>query len=285
MAQDKIVGSDQVRIALLTKINNDIEELFNTISAINSGTFIGLTDTPDSYTAGQILFMTASEITGDSDLQWDNTNKKLTIGSNIVLPASGNILIGTTTDNGEKLQINGAILLGNSAGNVAGTIRWTGSDFEGYDGSAWKSLTTSSGGAIDNSIDSVIDDTGTNINLGTSWANLDATYFKLDLPAAGDYLIYTSFTLRFEEGYGDSGAYFRLYNNTDSTVISNSERRGLYVVDNTDNYINVGVSFLWKVSVSGAKIIYLQGYADQASAMAILIGSNYKSEFGYIRIS
>lgn len=44
----------------------------------------------------------------------------------------------------EDLQVQGSIKLGSSSGTPsAGAIRWTGSDFEGYDGTAWKSLTRS----------------------------------------------------------------------------------------------------------------------------------------------
>ncbi|MEO1517078.1 MAG: hypothetical protein AAFV95_18790 [Bacteroidota bacterium] len=47
----------------------------------------------------------------------------------------------------QKLEINGAIKINNTPGTgvaatpVAGTIRWTGTDFQGYNGTEWKSLT------------------------------------------------------------------------------------------------------------------------------------------------
>ena len=43
----------------------------------------------------------------------------------------------------EKLTVEGAVTLGDSENSppVAGTIRWTGTDFEGWDGSVWRSLT------------------------------------------------------------------------------------------------------------------------------------------------
>jgi len=53
--------------------------------------------------------------------------------------------IGTSTPL-ERLDLEGAIRIGNTVNNNAGTIRWTGTDFEGYTGSEWKSL-TSGGGA------------------------------------------------------------------------------------------------------------------------------------------
>ncbi|MBD3179755.1 MAG: hypothetical protein GF417_09200 [Candidatus Latescibacteria bacterium] len=45
----------------------------------------------------------------------------------------------------EILTVGGAVTLGNSAANTTGTLRWTGSDFEGYNGSAWQSLTGGGG--------------------------------------------------------------------------------------------------------------------------------------------
>lgn len=43
----------------------------------------------------------------------------------------------------ERLEVEGAIIISNNEAQnpVAGTIRWTGQDFEGFDGTQWKSLT------------------------------------------------------------------------------------------------------------------------------------------------
>ena len=68
-------------------------------------------------------------------------------GSNYALRASaaGNVCVGANIPSSEKLRVDGGIQLGNSAGSTTGTIRWTGSDFEGYDGSAWQSFTATGG--------------------------------------------------------------------------------------------------------------------------------------------
>lgn len=42
----------------------------------------------------------------------------------------------------QKLDVGGAIRIGNTSDLHAGSIRWTGTDFEGYDGSGWNSLTS-----------------------------------------------------------------------------------------------------------------------------------------------
>jgi len=54
----------------------------------------------------------------------------------------GSLGIGTTTPGG-KLEVSGEVVIGDSTVGAprAGTMRWTGSDFEGYNGTEWVSLT------------------------------------------------------------------------------------------------------------------------------------------------
>jgi hypothetical protein len=40
----------------------------------------------------------------------------------------------------EKLHVNGAVLIGNTSTNNTGTIRWNGTNFQGYNGSSWINL-------------------------------------------------------------------------------------------------------------------------------------------------
>jgi len=53
---------------------------------------------------------------------------------------SGTLGVGVSNP-AEQLEVAGAIKVGNTTNANAGAIRWTGADFEGYDGSVWKSLT------------------------------------------------------------------------------------------------------------------------------------------------
>ena len=74
-------------------------------------------------------------------------NWHLRVGASDVLTAeSGTYNIGIDLmDPEEKLDVNGAVRIGTTANTNAGTIRWTGSDFEGYDGGTWHSFTSNGG--------------------------------------------------------------------------------------------------------------------------------------------
>jgi hypothetical protein len=84
-------------------------------------------------------------ITGSGTLgyipMWNSTSS---LNNSVIYQSAGNVGIGTTPT--EKLDVNGAIRIGNTATSNAGTIRWTGSDFQGYNGTAWVSLTSGAGG-------------------------------------------------------------------------------------------------------------------------------------------
>jgi len=57
----------------------------------------------------------------------------------IYIKQAGNVGIGLTNPL-EKLHVNGAVLLGNTANSNSGAIRWNGSNFLGYNGSSWVNL-------------------------------------------------------------------------------------------------------------------------------------------------
>ena len=78
-------------------------------------------------------------ITGSAS--WDSIYSHWTknAGSSELTYTVANVGIGTT-DPTEKLHVNGGVLIGNTTATTNGTIRWTGSDFEGRKGGAWVTL-------------------------------------------------------------------------------------------------------------------------------------------------
>lgn len=63
----------------------------------------------------------------------------------VIVDANGNTGIGMITP-AEKLEVNGRIVVGDSVVTpVAGAIRWSGTDFEGFNGTTWVSLTDNGG--------------------------------------------------------------------------------------------------------------------------------------------
>lgn len=94
---------------------------------------------------------------------------------------SGNIGIGTTGP-AEKLDVNGAIKVGNTTTNNAGSIRWTGSAFQGYNGSSWNTFgTTGTGGWVNFNGTGA---NGTNMTIRGS-SNVTSVYKN----SGGDYTI------------------------------------------------------------------------------------------------
>jgi hypothetical protein len=53
---------------------------------------------------------------------------------------AGNLGIGTITDPQETIHASGALIVGAASNTNAGTIQWTGSNFQGYTGSTWLDL-------------------------------------------------------------------------------------------------------------------------------------------------
>ncbi len=132
---------------------------------------IKLTAVPYAFRAGQAdtLTITGGSVTGDNLLQkapgsvqsLSSANAGLRInqtgsggllqlqgnGSDVLtVDKLGNLAIDGTAQIGagsalEQLTVGGAINLGNTSNSNAGTIRWTGTDFEGFDGASWLSLT------------------------------------------------------------------------------------------------------------------------------------------------
>lgn len=101
-------------------------------------------------------------------------------GSSIYVNSdSDKVGIGTTSPT-ETLDIQGAVRLGDTATTNPGTIRWTGSDFEGYNGSEWVSLTKPSpGSGVPQG--AIIMWSGSTSNVPEGWALCDGNNGRPDL--------------------------------------------------------------------------------------------------------
>lgn len=121
---------------------------------------IKLTATPYSLRSGQAdsLTITGGTITGDNLFQKapgsveviNSANSGLRFnqtGAGGLLQLQGNgsdVFTVSKTGNvaaSGSLVLGAGATLGNSSSTTAGTLRWSGTDFEGYDGFLWKSLT------------------------------------------------------------------------------------------------------------------------------------------------
>jgi len=89
--------------------------------------------------------------------------KKLYFSSIVFLAFSLSVQAQTgmgigTNNPAEKLEVVGAIKLGTTTATNTGTIRWNGTNFQGYDGSQWVNLDESSSGG--NTLDAAYDEGG-----------------------------------------------------------------------------------------------------------------------------
>ncbi len=93
-----------------------------------------------------IMQFTISQEQGQGTLEYTTNSfamKKLDADGNaseIYLHDNGNVGINKATPS-ESLEVEGALRLGNTNNTNEGTIRWTGTDFQGRKGSNWVSLT------------------------------------------------------------------------------------------------------------------------------------------------
>jgi len=109
---------------------------------------------------------------GNSEIEASSDNLSLQ-------PSSGNVGIGAISP-GQKLVVSGKIQVGNdSATPTAGTIRFTGTDFEGYTGTEWVSLTGASANPEDPNYTACL-------NAGGSWVDAQSVcYFPGSSCASG----------------------------------------------------------------------------------------------------
>jgi hypothetical protein len=164
------------------------------------------------FSATSGLFTTDLSFSSGSDLLIGNNRYAFRASSN---PNYGLFFSSTSTEyqflnnaaspvfavnaNNGNARLNGGLQLGNSSSAQAGNIRWTGSDFQGYTGSNWTSLTNGSGGGSIWSQSGNLIFTTNKVAIGTN--QIDADY---DFQISGDVLMQSDNGSLFF-GYPDNG--------------------------------------------------------------------------------
>ncbi len=150
---------------------------------------------------------------------------------------NGNVGVGTSSPN-EKLEVNGAIVIGNSSADTtkAGTIRWNPetNDFEGFTGKRWRSLTAGSiiyGNSEGNEISKHIADDP-----------IEDNHFGASVSISGDYAIVGA-----PYNYDKASAY--IFHHTD---IGWEKEAKLIASDGADNYFGNSVSISGDYAIIGA---------------------------------
>lgn len=155
------------------------------------------------------------------------------IGPSAGLNTTGNVGIATTNPI-EKFEVNGAIRLGTTSTTNNGTLRFTGTDFEGYVGGQWRSLTaTTSGGAGTWTL------SGTNLysaNSGNTGIGTTSPLTKLHI-TGNMTLDDVSPTIYTGIGNTDQNRYLTIISSPNATFASGLKAGGLLVAD-AYNYAN-----------------------------------------------
>ena len=167
-----------------------------------AGSTLGLTTTDDSMMFSTNHTIRINDYDDSSDVaNFDIANSLFELES-LNLQLNSNYISNDGSDAGLSFEsTNGAVFsneiqIGSLAGSsVAGKLRWTGSDFEGYDGSNWLSLTSGGSSVEEITQSSHGFDNDFIYHNGTSWvkaqadsADTCATHFAVNIDTDNFYL-------------------------------------------------------------------------------------------------
>lgn len=93
----------------------------------------------DHATAGYALLAQANTFAAGATFSAQHATLPGVLVSSGLVVTNGSVGIGTALPL-QRLDVNGAVRLGNSTSDVPGSIRYNGASFEGYNGSAWVAL-------------------------------------------------------------------------------------------------------------------------------------------------
>ena len=152
-----------------------------------SNTIFAITNTDGSAVAGLSVEggVTALTFSGDGQNITNLDASNIASGSISDARLSSNVGLLNTAQTFSALQtFNDGLTLGSTTNTTAGTLRWTGVDFEGYNGSAWVSLTSGGGGGggggAAGSVVSVIKSADETVNNSAALQNDNHLTFAVD---------------------------------------------------------------------------------------------------------
>jgi hypothetical protein len=201
------------------------------------------------FRAGMFLGRTYMGLTGAWHLQLGGFDR-ISASS-----ATGNVGIGAA-DLQEKLNVDGAVRIGTTSGTNAGTIRWNGDDFEGYNGSSWRSL-TASGGSLpsgssgqtlrhngsDWTASSLLYNDGTNIGIGTT-SPLEKLHVKDNGPTYAYIEAESGYASGVMLGVGGTPEWSLLYHPVEGTIQMYKEGFGAKMVIGDGGRVGIGTTIL-----------------------------------------
>lgn len=182
------------------------------------------------------------------------------------------------TDPQELLDVSGRIKIGGSTiGSAdAGTIRWNGTNFQGYNGSTWLNLDEGELATSVTGTNSASSFWGNQTLTGTSWTDIISIY----IPEPGRYLILTDMILLNDVGSSGCSASFRLTNSI-SGPIANSESQSIFnsgdVIwpSNSRSVVNVSAAPCY-IRLQGRRVV---------GTTVIRNGSYGSTKISYIKLS
>jgi hypothetical protein len=194
---------------------------------------------------------------GRTYLDNDNNWRLQLGGDRFVTVKSETGLVGIgTEDPAERLDVAGGIRLGGTDDMNAGTIRWTGADFEGYNGSSWQSLTTggaslppgSSGQTLrhngsDWTASSALYNNGTNIGIGTT-SPLEKIHIKENGPTYAYIEASSGYASGVMLGVGGTPEWSLLYHPVEGTIQMYKEGSGAKMVIGDGGRVGIGTTLL-----------------------------------------
>jgi hypothetical protein len=125
--------------------------------------------------------VTASDFVGSGASLTNLNADNIAIGTLNDARLSSNVALLNTSQTFSALQtLSSGLVLGNTANTAAGTLRWTGADFEGYDGNQWVSLTGGGGGGGGGNVLRVVKASNEVVNNSATLQNDDELFFAIE---------------------------------------------------------------------------------------------------------